>query len=218
MNTSLHIKNLTGGYDQTDIVKNINLVLDKGELTGLIGENGSGKTTLLNTIYGFTDHRSGEIHMNGHNLMQEDAEQLQKLGIMYGRQEGLIFESLTARDHLELFNADTGFDNRLNEITEHFPEIEPLFKKLGGNLSGGERRLLTFAMMNVSDAEFWLLDEPVAGLSEERAVRVKNFLIYKLTQGIGILIIEHKMNLFLDSIDHLFEMREGHLNELIINE
>lgn len=217
MNTALHIKNLSGGYDQTDIVKNITLVLKKGTLTGLIGENGSGKTTFMNTIYGFTDHRRGEIHLNGENLMEKDAEQLQELGIMYGRQEGLIFQSLTVLDHLSLFSDITGFDDRVKEFTKTFPEIEPLFDKRGGNLSGGERRLVTLAMINLSASDFWLLDEPVAGISEERAERVKEFLLKKLTQGIGILIIEHKMNLFLDSIDHLFEMREGKMTELNIN-
>lgn len=218
MNTALHIKNLSGGYDQTDIVENITLVLKKGTLTGLIGENGSGKTTLMNTIYGFTDHRRGEIHLNGENLMQKDAEQLQELGMMYGRQEGLIFESLTILDHLSLFTDITGFDDKMKEFTKAFPEIEPLFEKRGGNLSGGERRLVTLAMINLSASDFWLLDEPVAGLSEERAERVKAFLLKKLSQGIGILIIEHKMDLFLDSIDHLFEMREGEMTELNINE
>ena len=217
MNSALDIKNLSGGYDQTDIVKNITLVLKKGTLTGLIGENGSGKTTFMNTIYGFTDHRRGEIHLNGENLMEKDAEQLQELGIMYGRQEGLIFQSLTVLDHLSLFSDITGFDDRVKEFIKTFPEIEPLFDKRGGNLSGGERRLVTLAMINLSASDFWLLDEPVAGISEERAERVKAFLLKKLTQGIGILTIEHKMNLFLDSIDHLFEMREGEMTELNIN-
>lgn len=218
MNSALHIKNLTGGYDQTDIVKNITLVLKKGTLTGLIGENGSGKTTFMNTIYGFIDHRSGEIHLNGEDLIKKDAEQLQELGIMYGRQEGLIFESLTILDHLSLFTDIIGFDEKMKEFSRTFPEIESLYKKRGGNLSGGERRLVTLAMINLSASDFWLLDEPVAGLSEDRAERVKTFLLKKLTQGIGILIIEHKMSLFLDSVDHLFEMREGEMKELNINE
>lgn len=217
MSTTLHINNLTGGYDQTDIVKNINLILEKGTLSGLIGENGSGKTTLLNTLYGFTDHRSGEIHLNGKNLLHEDAERLQKLGIMYGRQEGLIFESLTVSDHFSLFSDGTDFVARLQEFAKHFPEIELLYDKRGGNLSGGERRLVTLAMINLSASDFWLLDEPVAGLSEERAERVKDFLLYKLIQGIGILIIEHKMKLFLECLDHLYEMREGELKKLNIN-
>jgi ABC-type branched-subunit amino acid transport system ATPase component len=217
MSTKLHIKNLTGGYNHTDIVKKINLVIEKGTLCGLIGENGSGKTTFLNTIYGFTDHRSGEIYLNGQNLLQVDAERIKKLGIMYGVQNGLIFESLTVHDHLVLFADDADFNDRLNEFKKQFPEIVTLKKKRGGNLSGGERRLLTLALMNVSSADFWLLDEPVAGLSEERAERVKKFLLYKLTKGIGILIIEHKMNFFLDSLDHLYEMREGELREININ-
>lgn len=217
MSTIFQISNLTGGYDQTDIVKNINLVLEKGRLSGLIGENGSGKSTLLNTIYGFTDYSSGEIQLNGKNLLLAETECLQKLGIMYGRQEGLIFASLTVLDHLLLFSGDSAFNERLQEFVKQFPEIKSLYDKRGGNLSGGERRLVTLAMMNVSSAEFWLLDEPVAGLSEERARRIKDFLLYKLTRGIGILIIEHKMSLFLDSLHHLYEMREGELKELNIN-
>ena len=169
MSELLKISGLWGGYKAgVDILRGIDMVVDKGEAVGIIGLNGSGKSTLGKAIMNMIPIRKGEILFQGESIMDLPTHEIVRKGICIMQQGGQVFQNLSVWENLEIaFNAGK------RESFEQMRDIIPLLQeskrklqlKMADKLSGGEKHQLALAMTLATNPELAILDEPSAGLA-----------------------------------------------------
>jgi ABC-type branched-subunit amino acid transport system ATPase component len=215
MNTTLTIKNLTAGYGSKPVLHDISLTVEKGEVLSVIGQNGCGKSTLLKTIARITTDNSGDLYFANVNLNNKNTWDLKQLGISFFVQGGMVFPTLKVKEHFELALRDKTKKEVaiiLSECYASFPALTEISEKRGGNLSGGQRQMLSFAMLLSQQTNCWLLDEPTAGLSPE-AVENAILFLQKIKQNgqITMILVEHNYKVAFQLADHVAIIKEGKL-------
>ncbi|MEX0813708.1 MAG: ATP-binding cassette domain-containing protein [Chitinophagales bacterium] len=213
----LKVQGLAAGYPELTVLENVNLELAKGEVLAVIGQNGSGKSTLLKTLCGLLPKKAGEIKFKGESFSNIAPHQLPSKDISYFAQGGLIMPDLSVREHLELAGSYNGikitsqhFDKTFNE----FPKLRGMQKQRAGNLSGGERQMLSFAILLMQDTGTWLLDEPTAGLAPEMVAFTTDFLKKaNLERGITMLLVEHNMDVAFQLASNVVITKKGTLTK-----
>ena len=201
----IFIENITVGYDSNIVLRKVSFHLDKDEVIGIIGQNGSGKSTLLKAVCGMLPLSEGEITVRDKKLEYMQTHRLIDLGISYFSQSGLVIPALTVEEHLLL--ALKCKEKKLNEaeiVYSEFPQLKALRKQRAGNLSGGERQILSFGILLLQNHEIWLLDEPTSGLSPEMVDYSVDFLIrMKRERSISMLLVEHNMEVAFQIADKI---------------
>jgi|CXWL01.1.fsa_nt_gi branched-chain amino acid transport system ATP-binding protein len=213
----LAVNNLHATYRNTnsnEVLRGVGFSLDARQLLLVHGHNGSGKSTLLKALAGVIPVTSGTVAWEG----RPDR------GGQYGRptwpwvgfqmQAGNVFDGLSVRENVSLVVAGRGLPSRAAEQTvqERFAMLRPIWDKRAGLLSGGQRKVLALAMATLGDPPLLLLDEPMAGLSDESASAVLGCLEARKAAGTILIIVEHSMDRLRNGlIDLHAEMIEGRL-------
>ena len=201
----LEVKNISSGYGKKQVLYDVSLQVNKGEVVLLTGGNGSGKTTLLKCIYNLLPLWSGEVWFEGERIDGLKPSDLIRKGIVYIPQKDFYFENLTVEENLQISGnilPKNTLKERISEVYE-LTGLEKLKKRKPFNLSGGEKKLLAFGMALIHKPKVILFDEPLAGLSGENTEKILNLLYKQKTSGIGILVIEHSNKIFPDKLFHL---------------
>lgn len=191
----LEVKNISSGYGKKQVLYDVSLRVEKGEVVLLTGGNGSGKSTLLKCIYNLLPCWSGEIFFEGKKLNGTKPSELIKKGIVYIPQKDFYFENLTVDENLQISGNTLPKDILKERTAEVFDltGLGKLKKRKPFDLSGGERKILAFGMGLIHRPRLLLFDEPFAGVDE----RNNQTLLHLFNQAIikpdnGVLIIEHK--------------------------
>jgi lipopolysaccharide export system ATP-binding protein len=210
----LRVENLNKQYKKRQVVKDVSLHVNRGEIVGLLGPNGAGKTTSFYMIVGLIQCDKGKIFLDDKDITSLPVHLRAKLGISYLPQDASIFRKLSAADNimaiLEL-RKDLSKDQRkkiLNQLLNEF-HIEHLRDAMGISLSGGERRRVEIARALATDPKFILLDEPFAGIDPISVIDVKRIISQLQTRGIGILITDHNVRETLDICQRAYIVNEG---------
>jgi ABC-type branched-subunit amino acid transport system ATPase component len=195
MSEVLRVSGLHAGYGAGDILKGVDLALEKGRIVTMIGPNGSGKSTFIKTLAGLLPAREGTIELEGERLNELSPPKRVRAGVAYVPQEYNVFRNLTVLENLKIAREFMGANGKaarvLDEgLEELFPELPKHYRIAAGNLSGGQRQMLAFACALTARPRLLILDEPSAGLSPiltrevfERVQRVNR-------TGVSILMIE----------------------------
>ena len=199
----------------------------KGDIVGIIGQNGSGKSTLLKTICRKIRENSGSITFANQNLLKVEPfevvlgwekipSSVWQVGISILWQSSLVFSSLTVEEHLLLainMNCNSNKDKLLRDIYTEFEERElhSLRHHKGGNLSGGQRQLLSLAILFAQGNCCWLLDEPFAGLDVPTAEFTVNWLRQKNVEGVTLITVTHEPERIHQICRTIWQMLEGRL-------
>lgn len=213
MNT-LETQNLCKSYKGLEVVKNINISVQSGQVVGLLGPNGAGKTTSFYMVVGLVRSNSGQILLNKKNISHLPMHARAKLGIGYLPQEPSIFRKLSVEDNLmAVLEADKTLslqqrNHRVEQLLEEF-NIGHKRKTLGISLSGGERRRAEIARAIALKPYFILLDEPFAGIDPISVGDIQQIISYLSSTGIGIIITDHNVRETLDICDHSYILSEG---------
>lgn len=212
----LQVDRLTAGYGSREVLTQVTFCLEKGEVLAIVGQNGSGKSTLLKAIGGLVDFRSGRVLYKGEELSPLHPHLLVNKGVSIFLQGGLIIPALTVEEHFMLASrhCNPPLDVKLKkEIFEHFPELSRLKKQRAGNLSGGERQMLSFGILMVQGTDTWLLDEPTAGLAPEMVEFSVTFLKARKRQaGLSMLLVEHNMEVAFRLASSVIVAKNGSLS------
>jgi branched-chain amino acid transport system ATP-binding protein len=151
---------------QYHILQGVDFAVPRGELTMLLGRNGAGKTTTLRTILGLWRASAGVIRFEGGEIAALDTPAIASLGIAYVPESMGIFAGLTVHENL-LLAARNGplQDERLDRIFRFFPPMKKFWDLPAGNLSGGQKQMLSISRAIVEPRKLILIDEPTKGLA-----------------------------------------------------
>ena len=208
----IEVENVTAGYlPGVNILNACSLVARQGELIGIIGPNGAGKSTLLKSIFGLVRVREGAIRLNGEEITNLKANKLVAKGVGFVPQTNNVFPSLTIQENLEMgmFQKPKGLKERLEFVTEIFPELGKRLGQRAGSLSGGERQMVAMSRALMMGPHVMLLDEPSAGLSpvrqDEAFLRVKEIN----RAGVTTIMVEQNARRCLQICDRGYVLDQG---------
>jgi ABC-type branched-subunit amino acid transport system ATPase component len=196
----LNVKKVTAGYAQDiDVLRDVSLSVQAGEVSGLIGLNGAGKSTVVKTICGFLSPKSGVIEFNGKPIAGIAPHTLIDHRICYIPQESSLFPYLTVEENLLLplqgrakkFGA--AIRDRYEEALDIFPALKEKRRAQAGDLSGGQQKQVEFAKAWLQQPLLCLIDEPSIGLSPIMADEVFVWIQKFAQSGMGILLIDHNV-------------------------
>ena len=212
---TLTITNLKKSYKEKNVISDISLQINSGESVGLLGPNGAGKTTTFYMVLGLIAPDSGSISLDDQNINNSPMYKRARKGIGYLPQEASIFRKLNVADNIRAVLEITGIDkserkNKLESIMEEF-NLEPLAKRYGYQLSGGERRRVEIARVIAVDPAFILLDEPFAGIDPLAVIELKKTLQQLSDKGIGLLITDHNVRETLSMTDRAYIISNGQI-------
>lgn len=210
----LETKNLSKSYRGLEVVKQINIAVESGQVVGLLGPNGAGKTTSFYMVVGLVRSDSGRILLNGQDISHLPMHSRAKLGIGYLPQEPSIFRKLTVEENLMAVletDRNTTLPERKRRVEQLLEEFNIAHKRdtLGISLSGGERRRAEIARAIALRPYFILLDEPFAGIDPISVGDIQQIIDYLRNSGIGIIITDHNVRETLDICDHSYILTEG---------
>jgi branched-chain amino acid transport system ATP-binding protein len=189
MSDVLKVSGLHAGYGAGDILKGIDVALEKGRILTMIGPNGSGKSTFIKTLAGLLPARQGTIELEGESLNDLSAPKRVRAGVAYVPQEYNVFRNLTVLENLKIAREFMNGSD-LKFADDLFPELRAHYKKQAGNLSGGQRQMLAFACALAVRPKVLMLDEPSAGLSPLLMTAVFDKVKKVNAMGVSILIVE----------------------------
>ncbi len=212
----LKASNLAKSYRGREVVQDVSLEIESGQVVGLLGPNGAGKTTCFYMIIGIIRADRGVISIDGEDLTNLTMHQRARRGIGYLPQEASVFRKLTVGDNILAIletRRDLNKSQRLARRDELLAEfhVEHLRDNLGQSLSGGERRRVEIARALATEPDFILLDEPFAGVDPISVSDIKQIINHLRDRGIGVLITDHNVRDTLDICEKAYIVGEGHI-------
>jgi lipopolysaccharide export system ATP-binding protein len=217
--SSLEARQLQKSYGSRQVVFDVSVKVQKGEVVGLLGPNGAGKTTSFYMIVGLVRTDGGQILIDGEDVTRMPIHRRARMGLSYLPQEASIFRKLTVAENvravLELqLNAqgkplnDAEINARLQALLQDL-RVDHLRDSPSLALSGGERRRVEIARALATDPRFILLDEPFAGIDPIAVIEIQRIIAFLKERGIGVLITDHNVRETLGICDHAYIISEG---------
>ena len=215
----LEARHLQKSYSGRKVVKDVSLVVRKGEVVGLLGPNGAGKTTSFYMIVGLVPASAGHIWIDGQPIEHMPIHRRARLGLSYLPQEASIFRKLNVEDNvravLELQHDEVGkplsrpeIEKRLTGLLQDL-RVDHLRQSSALALSGGERRRVEIARALATQPRFILLDEPFAGIDPIAVIEIQRIISFLKNRGIGVLITDHNVRETLGICDHAYIISDG---------
>ena len=215
----LELKNVTSGYGRADILKNVNLALEHGKLTSIIGPNGCGKSTLLRTALGILPCRCGEVTVDKKNIKDLKPHELARR-VSYLSQErrvpDMTVEELVLNgrfSHLSYPRIYTDTDKKIAREAMERMSIDALAGTPLSALSGGMRQSAYIAMILAQDSDYVLLDEPLTYLDISHQLSLMRSLKTLVKEGRGIITVMHDLPLAARFSDEIVLMNNGSVIE-----
>lgn len=212
----LKANHLAKSFKGREVVRDVSLNIDRGEIVGLLGPNGAGKTTCFYMIVGLIREDSGEVFLNEHELSGLPIHERARKGLSYLPQDSSIFRTLTVEENIMAI-LETRKDlssqekqGKLDQLLEEF-HISHIRKNKGLSLSGGERRRTEIARTLATDPQYILLDEPFAGVDPISVSDIKEIIQQLKARNIGILLTDHNVRETLDICEKAYIVSEGHI-------
>ena len=210
----LSAQSLSKSFGGRQVVKDISLEVNSGEIVGLLGPNGAGKTTSFYMIVGLIPVDHGVIFLDHRELTHDPIHQRARLGIGYLPQEASVFRKLSVADNIysiietrKELNKEEKQD-LLERLLADF-HIEHIRDSIGMALSGGERRRVEIARALAMEPQFILLDEPFAGVDPISVLDIQGIMKELAQRGIGILITDHNVRETLKVCERAYIFNEG---------
>ena len=218
MSSKLIVSGLQKTYGSRQVVRDVALQVESGEVVGLLGPNGAGKTTSFYMIVGLVPSDGGQIALDGVDISRLPIHKRAILGLSYLPQEASVFRKLSVEDNiravLELQRVNgkaltpTQLEQRLDTLLADL-QIEKLRSNQALSLSGGERRRVEIARALATNPRFVLLDEPFAGVDPIAVIEIQRIVRFLKERGIGVLITDHNVRETLGICDRAYIINQG---------
>lgn len=213
---TLHAKHLAKSYGPRQVVKDVSISIESGQIVGLLGPNGAGKTTCFYMIVNLVNADQGQITIDDLDITDLPMHGRAQKGIGYLPQEASIFRKLTvANNILAILETRKELNHqqrheKLESLLNEF-HIQHIRNSLGMALSGGERRRVEIARALAADPAFILLDEPFAGVDPISVGDIKSIVKQLKQRGLGVLITDHNVRETLDICEKAYIVGNGHI-------
>ena len=195
----LEVRGLTYGYDENNVIEDIDLVVNEGDFVGIVGPNGSGKSTILKCIYGGMMPRKGEVFIDGVNIHEIKAKQRATMLAAVGQENSIPFNFIVREivamgrtPHKRLFEPDTDEDRKIVEESMKRLGINELAERPYSNLSGGEKQRVVIARAFAQKTKLLIMDEPTNHLDINFQLQIFQTL---KRSGLTVLSAIHDLNL-----------------------
>ena len=212
----LEVKDLyVGYYKDLNILQGVSIMAQQAKITTVLGANGVGQSTLLKAIYGFLKPASGEIVLDGRNVIGTPTHKRIDLGISYIPQQPGIFPWMSVEENLELgawtFKSDKArIKRKIEENYERFPILKDRRKSQAGQLSGGMQRMVEVGRTLMTDPKLILVDEPTAGLAKLLSQEVYEMLVrVRDEEGMTIILVDQEIRQALKIADYVYVLELG---------
>ena len=212
----LKAQHLAKSYKSRQVVRDVSLSIESGQIVGLLGPNGAGKTTCFYMIVGLVNADQGRVLIDQNDVTHLPMHGRARAGIGYLPQEASIFRKLSVADNIMAIletrkDLDRGGRQQaLEGLLQEF-HINHIRDSLGMSLSGGERRRVEIARALATAPKFILLDEPFAGVDPISVGDIKQIIHHLKAKGIGVLITDHNVRETLDICETAYIVNDGQL-------
>ena len=209
----LEINDLTSGYEGVQILWGVNLRLEQGKLTTLVGSNGVGKTTLLSTVMGLLRPWQGTVTFAGRDVTHLSAHARANAGMVLVPEGRQLFTDMTVYENLEMGafskRAHANFKPNLGKVYELFPRLKERARQKAGTLSGGEQQMVAVGRGLMAEPEVLMLDELSLGLSPLLALTLFEALTRLKKTGLTMLLVEQNVAMALAVSDYAYVLSQG---------
>ncbi|MFQ5894982.1 MAG: LPS export ABC transporter ATP-binding protein [Nitrospinota bacterium] len=213
----LRVEGLVKSYGGRRVVDGVSLSVGRGEVVGLLGPNGAGKTTAFYIMVGLVRPEAGRVFLTGEEVTHLPMYLRARRGLAYLPQEPSVFRRLSVEDNilaiLETYSLPAAERRRRAQALLEDFNIYHIRKTKGYALSGGERRRVEICRALVTSPDFFLLDEPFAGIDPIVVSDIQNIVVRLKDRGIGVLITDHNVRETLRITDRAYVISEGRILE-----
>jgi branched-chain amino acid transport system ATP-binding protein len=209
----LELHALKAFYGQSEIVHGIDLSVEEGGMTVVLGANGAGKTTTLRAICGMV-RSEGEIAFAGERLDRRATEDIAALGVAHVPEGRGTFVGLTVEENLRLggYTRLRNAPENIERMYGYFPILAERRRQQGGALSGGEQQMLAIARALMMEPRLLVLDEPSFGLAPRVVEDIFKIVErIKKEERVSVLLVEQNANLALELADHAYLLETGYV-------
>jgi ABC-type branched-subunit amino acid transport system ATPase component len=190
----LRVEGLVAGYTpEVDILRGVDITVNRGEIVTIVGPNGAGKSTLMKSVFGLVPPREGAVKLYGEDITGLAPHSVTRKGVTYVPQLDNVFPSLTVEENLSLGalgEPDDVVRERMQQMYAFFPRLEERRMQAAGTMSGGERQMVAMARALMPEPEIVLLDEPSAGLAPAFVDAIFEKVMEVNAAGVTILMVE----------------------------
>lgn len=208
----IKVENLAAGYGLVEVLRNISLEINQGEVVAVLGSNGVGKTTLNNCLSGLIKPNHGKIFFQDEVISNKSPEEIVDMGLIHVPEGRKLFPNLTVKDNLELGSYRRGKSNRasnLENVLDIFPKLSERISQTAGTLSGGEQQMVAIGRGLMGDPSLLLLDEPSLGLSPLLVEQMFDLIKKISDNGLTVLLVEQNVTQSLSIADRAYVIEEG---------
>ena len=210
----LQIMGLCASYGRAQILNDVSLAANAGEVVALIGRNGAGKSTTFKSIAGLVSEQSGKRLLDGVDIGPLPAHRIARMGLAYVPEDRRIFVELTVEENLSVGRqkAREGVPHwDADRLYQLFPNLAEIRRRPAGRMSGGEQQMLTIARALMGNPSVILLDEPSEGLSPKIVEAVGNAILEMKRQGLSVVVSEQNLHFAKMISDRAYVIETGRI-------
>lgn len=220
MSTLLEVRGLNAWYGAAQVLLDVELQVQRGEVVGLMGRNGAGKSSTLKAIMGLMPRRSGQIRFAGHDISRTPTHEVARLGLGFVPEDRRIFSELTVLENLEVGRQPArhwpdGTPAPLwtpQMLFQVFPNLAAMPDRLGSRMSGGEQQMLSVARTLMGNPLLVLLDEPSEGMAPLIVAQMVRMIQALKSQGVSILLSEQNEQFASRVCDRRYAIAQGQVS------
>jgi branched-chain amino acid transport system ATP-binding protein len=207
----LEVKNLNSGYGDVQVLRDVSMEINEGEIVALLGSNGAGKTTLFRTIIGLNRVWSGKIIFDGIDITNAPSEFIVKKGISIVPEGRRLFAGMTVTENLTMgaYVNRKNIEIKIQKIFNLFPRLFERRNHLAGDLSGGEQQMLAIGRALMNEPKLLLIDEFSLGLAPAVVESLIKIVSDINREGVSILIVEQDVQMILEITHRAYVIEVG---------
>jgi len=205
----LDVKSLAGGYGAIDVLFDVDLRIEPGQVVALCGRNGMGKTSTIRAVMGALTHRAGTIHFAGNPLVGMPPHLIARLGIGLVPEGRQLFPSLSVRENLEVLARGSSDGWTMPRAIDLFPQLERILDRPAWQTSGGEQQMVAISRALMTNPKLLILDEATEGLAPLVRRQIWKTLHRLKTEGLALLVVDKNLGALSRIADVCYVLERG---------
>jgi branched-chain amino acid transport system ATP-binding protein len=208
----LKVAGLRAGYGEVEILRNVDLVVNAGDMVAVLGSNGAGKSTLNLVISGVVPAREGAIEFDGRPIQNASPAAIVAAGLLHVPEGRRIFPNMSVSENLDIGSyarASARRKTNRERVFSFFPRLRERTNQLAGTLSGGEQQMLAIGRGLMAEPKLLILDEPSLGLSPLMVEEMFTLIKQLNSEGLAVLLVEQNVAQSLDIVHRAYILENG---------